>query len=72
MKTSALRAYAPNFSSADSLAWSQQARVTSMRLPGCQHAGPCNNCPRWALGWREDVIAAIRASENYYPTRPAA
>lgn len=68
LKTSALRAYARHFVSADSLAWSQQARVTNLRLPGCRHAGPCNNCPRWAIRWREDVIAAIRASENYTPT----
>lgn len=50
-----------------SLAWSQQARVTEVRLPSCRHSGPCNNCARWALRWREDVIAAIRASENYIP-----
>lgn len=68
LKTSALRFYARYFVSADSLAWSQQARITGLRLPGCRHAGPCNNCPRWALRWREDVIAAIRASENYTAT----
>jgi len=67
LKVSALRAYGPYFASADSLAWSQQARVTNLRLPGCRHAGPCNNCARWALSWREDVIAAIRAAQNYTP-----
>ena len=46
------------------MAWSQQARVTNLRLPGCRHAGPCNNCARWALSWREDVITAIRAAHN--------
>jgi len=46
LKASALRAYASYFVSADSLAWSYQARVTDMRLPGCRHRGPCNNCPR--------------------------
>ncbi len=67
LKSSALRAYARYFVSADSLAWSQVARVNEMRLAGCRHAGPCNNCPRWAMRWRERVIAAIRASENYVP-----
>ena len=68
LKVSALREFGPYFSSADSLAWSQQARVTNLRLPGCRHGGRCcNNCPRWALMWREDVIAAIRASQNYTP-----
>lgn len=67
LKTTALRAFAPYFRSADSLAWSQAARVTELRLPGCLHTGVCNNCPRWALKWREGVISAIRASENYTP-----
>ena len=67
LKSTALRAYASYFASADSLAWSYEARVTERRLPGCRHAGPCNNCPRWAMHWRERVIGAIRASEGYVP-----
>ncbi|MDT7785576.1 MAG: hypothetical protein QOF58_3995 [Pseudonocardiales bacterium] len=67
LKVTALRAYAPFFCSADSMAWSDQARKTQLRLPGCRHKGICNNCPRWALTWREQVIDAIRESENYRP-----
>ncbi len=64
LKTTALRANAHHFASADSMAWSDQARRTRLRLPGCQHAGICNNCPRWALTWRETVVTAIRDSER--------
>ncbi|WP_449288794.1 deazapurine DNA modification protein DpdA family protein [Micromonospora echinofusca] len=35
------------------MAWSYGARADKVRLPGCQHAGPCNNCLRYALVWRE-------------------
>lgn len=68
LKTTALRAYASYFVSADSLAWSDQARRTELRLPGCRHEGPCNNCPRWALTWRERVITAIHGSQIHIPS----
>lgn len=65
LKTTALRAFAPFFRSADSMAWSEKARKTSLRLPGCPHKGICNNCPRWALTWHGEVSAAIGDSEHY-------
>jgi hypothetical protein len=43
--------------SADSLAWSYGAR-RSPPLPGCTHRS-CANCLRWALAWRERVLARI-------------
>lgn len=67
LKISALRVYGRYFASADSLAWSLESRITNMRLPGCRHPGPCNNCPRWALTWREKVMTAIRAAEYHIP-----
>lgn len=43
--------------SADSMAWSYRAR-RSPALPGCTHKS-CSNCLRFALKWRNRVIAAI-------------
>lgn len=46
--------------SADSLAWSYNAR-RNPPLDGCAHGtngvGKCNNCPRFALRWRERTLA---------------
>jgi hypothetical protein len=42
--------------SADSLAWSRQARFRPP-LPGCSHA-TCANCIRFALAWRRKVLAS--------------
>lgn len=44
--------------SADSMAWSLQARRAAP-LPGCTHR-TCANCPRYALAWRERALAAVR------------
>ncbi len=44
--------------SADSMAWSAEARWGNIRLEGCQHA-KCANCLKWALKWREGVLASI-------------
>lgn len=43
-------------SSADSLAWSATARRSGIRLPGCVHRGPCNNCPRYARQWWQETV----------------
>jgi hypothetical protein len=43
--------------SADSMAWSLQAR-RSQPLPGCPHAN-CADCLRYALSWRRTAVAAI-------------
>lgn len=53
--------------SADSMAWSKQARHKAP-LPGCQHAA-CNNCLRFALNWRDRVLKSIEVgNRNYQPT----
>jgi len=44
--------------SADSQAWSRRARLENIHLDGCVHPGPCNNCRRYALAWRDQVLAA--------------
>lgn len=65
--------------SSDTQAWSVTAKLEGIRLPGCTHMsrpGPagvctptdCRNCFRYALAYREEVLAALRAG----PTGDAA
>jgi hypothetical protein len=56
--------------SLDSASWSLDARYGS-RLPGCTHVSrktglpsKCNNCPRYATGWRDRVLAAMAAAQG--------
>jgi hypothetical protein len=46
----------PMLGSADSLAWS--AAGLKRPLAGCAHSA-CNNCPRFALQWRQGVLEAV-------------
>ena len=57
VKLAGLSAYGHMLTSADSLAWSFTARRDAA-LPGCRHQS-CANCPRYALAWRDRVLAAI-------------
>lgn len=43
----------------DTLAWSRAARDGRVRLPGCVHKGTCQNCLRWALHWRRDLLTVL-------------
>ncbi len=47
--------------SADSMAWSFDARRLQRHLPECQGAGHrnCANCPRYALRWRAEMLASL-------------
>jgi hypothetical protein len=56
-KTLALRAYGWMLHSADSMAWSYDAR-RSPALPGCIHRN-CASCARWAYPWRDRIVATI-------------
>jgi hypothetical protein len=60
VKTEGLREVAHRLTSADSMAWSFQARRAKARVPGCTTHQNCANCPRYALLWRARVLAAIR------------
>jgi hypothetical protein len=64
LKTDGLIDNAPLLTSADSTAWSEDAR-RSPPLPGHKHGadgkGRCNNCPEYALIWRERVLEQARA-----------
>ena len=58
VKVTGLRAFGDALASADSMAWSVAARWTATQLPGCSHR-VCNNCLRYALQWREKILAAL-------------
>jgi hypothetical protein len=58
VKRHGLARYADHLESADSLAWSYAARRRPP-LPGCRSHRNCANCPRYALAWRRQVIAAL-------------
>lgn len=62
VKTQGLGDYGPELASADSMAWSYDAR-RSPPLPGhdARHKN-CANCPDWALMWRQRVLARIGAA----------
>jgi hypothetical protein len=46
------------------MAWSATARWSDIKLPGCEHPGPCNNCERYARVWRADTVAALNALQQ--------
>jgi hypothetical protein len=55
VKKEGVSRYGRLLSSADSMAWSYAAR-RRWPLPGCSHQR-CTNCPRFALRWRDEVLA---------------
>jgi hypothetical protein len=59
LKLDGLAASADHLASADSLAWSREARWSDP-LPGHTHAS-CSNCVHWALRWRERVLDVLHA-----------
>lgn len=67
VKTKGLGRYARYLASADSMAWSYNARKNPP-LPGCAHgkdgAGSCANCPAWALRWREHLLRRMAVHES--------
>ncbi|CUU57827.1 hypothetical protein Ga0074812_11529 [Parafrankia irregularis] len=56
--------------SADSLAWSIDARRRGNPLPGCVRHKNCANCLRFALRWRTRVLAAATAGSTAQPFAP--
>ena len=59
VKVRGLARYAGYLASADSLAWSFDARRTDP-LPGCRHAS-CANCLRYAAAWRQRMLRRLGA-----------
>lgn len=69
VKTEGLQLSAPFLASADSMAWSYGARMEALNgggHPGCAHA-TCANCPKYALRWRERLLAGLRWQQDTIP-----
>lgn len=64
LKLQGLRRSGDLLVSADSMAWSFDAR-RKPRLEQCQEHKNCANCPRYAMAWRAQVLDALAA-----PPRP--
>ena len=62
LKVSGLRLGAHHLASADSMAWSYDAR-RSPRLPGCTGHKNCANCLMFATRWRERLLASVNAAD---------
>ena len=58
VKKQGLARYGHLLASADSLAWSYDARMGPIRLPGCTTHKNCANCLHYALIWRAGVFDA--------------
>lgn len=58
MKAEGFRACRHLLLSADSMAWSFNARRERVALPGCAGHKNCANCARYALAWRGRMLAA--------------
>lgn len=65
VKGSTLEACSDVLTSADSLAWSFDARHADP-LPGCGHRR-CNNCLRYALAWRERRLSTLAQGRLFGP-----
>lgn len=76
MKFHGLTAVGHRLASADSMAWSYDARRLSRPMPSCiphqrgcspkcrAHHRNCANCPRYATAWRDRLLAAISAADT--------
>lgn len=62
-KTVGLSYSAPRLASADSLAWSFQAR-NDRPMPGCTHVR-CSSCLTYALWWREELLDRLAAAHPH-------
>lgn len=65
VKTTALPLIGCHLRSADSMAWSFNARHSKIRLPECTHGGDtCANCYRYAVHWRQRVLDILTPPEE--------
>lgn len=68
VKTSGIATLSGHLHSADSMVWSDYARRYSPPLPGCRHGkngtSKCNNCPLFALDWRQKFLARLRGRDD--------
>ncbi|MGY5308199.1 deazapurine DNA modification protein DpdA family protein [Nocardia gipuzkoensis] len=68
VKTDGLAQYGALLTSADSMAWSYTAYREGAPLPGCSGHKNCANCLRYALAWRDKVLAQLVGPAR--PIRP--
>lgn len=68
VKKQGLAYYGAALASADSMAWSYAARREAP-LQGCTHRS-CSNCSRYALRWREDILALDNSNQLELPVPP--
>ena len=66
VKKTALPVIGHLLASADSMAWSFDARRTPVRMPGCTHTN-CASCYRYAKHWREQVLASLTEGKTAMP-----
>lgn len=59
VKGKALEMVHPLLESADTSNWSLYARNNKIRLPDCTHPGDCRNCYRYAVRWRDELLASL-------------
>ncbi|QDH91686.1 queuine tRNA-ribosyltransferase [Mycobacterium phage Phrappuccino] len=62
VKSLGLREYGHLLTTADSMAWSYNARKNP-RLDGCTHKH-CGNCMLWALRWRRNIVRGCCATHG--------
>lgn len=62
IKMVGLAAYGHLLASADSMAWSYNAR-RNPAIPGHRHKS-CANCPDWAMRWRKRLMAVLEDSHR--------
>jgi hypothetical protein len=63
VKADGLRRYGSLLASADSMAWSFVARRRQIRLDGCVGHKNCANCFRFAMQWRDSLVASLQTKE---------
>lgn len=67
VKTLGLARYGHLLTSADSMAWSADARHLQRPLPGCEGHKNCANCLRYALRWRQRVLSTALVEQPEQP-----
>jgi hypothetical protein len=70
VKKKGLARYGTVLASADSMAWSSAARHDPP-LPGCTHES-CQNCARYAMRWRQDLLASTERDPRAKAAAPRA
>jgi hypothetical protein len=55
LKNQVLKRFGDQLETADSMAWSVNARYNPP-MEGCEGHKSCSNCLRWALAWREKLL----------------